>query len=39
MLKIMTGSDLLLIDLAHECLERAGRPTSVYTGRFMFKKE
>jgi len=35
----LPGSDLLLIDLARECLERAGRPTSVHTGRFMFKKE
>jgi len=30
---------MMLMDLAQECLVRAGRPTRVYTGRRMFKKE
>ncbi|KAF2502329.1 amidase signature enzyme [Lophium mytilinum] len=35
----LPGSDLLLMDLARGCLEKAGRPVSVHTGRYMFKKE
>lgn len=31
-----TGSDIMLLDLAKEVLEAAGRPTAVQTGRFMF---
>ena len=30
------GQDLMLLDLVTECLEKAGRPTAVLTGREMF---
>lgn len=38
-LMALPGSDMMLMDLAQECLVRAGRPTRVHTGRRMFKKE
>ncbi|OCL12401.1 amidase signature enzyme [Glonium stellatum] len=37
-LMALPGSDLMLMDLARECLKKAGRPTRVHAGRHMFKK-
>lgn len=35
-LMALPGSDLMLLDIAQACLEKAGRPTKVFTGKSMF---